>query len=292
MGTMYTKHKIIGLTSLILMASGQHHQAQSQIMHNAFSDYTQTHLALGSHGSATEEHEGGESGEGGETGEGGESGEGGFDNMRLETNDVAFLTALKVIEAHYAIGIKLYNAQDYDAAQGFFGHPITEVLSPLQPALKYRKINQLDDPMYDLLEIAQEKNASQKLQSHINTVHDVITGIQKTLRKKDPQKISTTLAAVNADLIRRCKLEYFQAVKNNSVGHLQDSIGYFMVANKMFNDNKPLLTIKNAQNTAQIAELMQQIAPFFKDYKAVNSNLNMPQLAGSMAKIELILQNI
>ena len=74
---MQSKHKIIGLTSLILTTTAGFVSAEphKNTVNMVGSHYT-AQLYLGEHGV--------------DAGEGGESGEGGFDAVSLKTDDIAF----------------------------------------------------------------------------------------------------------------------------------------------------------------------------------------------------------
>jgi hypothetical protein len=222
----------------------------------------------------------------------GESGEGGLEEIALETDDSAFLIALKIIQAHYAIGLKLYKAHNYDVAENFFGHPISEVLAPLEPAFKHRKIESISEAMYNLLDIAQSQNNQIKLETEINKILEQISLIQSNFKKSNLENYPKLMATVNADLLRRSKLELIQAIKINSVGHLQDSIGYFDVAYELFNNHKALYQQNSKMNVAQIQQLFIDITPYFADFSKIDSTINTKKIAGTIARIELFLLNI
>lgn len=280
---MTSKHKIIGLTSLILTASAGYGLCEASTVNTIdIKALTQPHIHLGPHGVTT----------GKSQYESGESGEGGFDNQSLETDDIAFLTALNVIRAHYAIGEKLYAAHDYNAAENFFGHPITEVLIELKPAFKHRNIKSLEEPMYDLLDIAQNKNDLVALKKGIEKVLNDITLIQNKIKKEHAKTYIKIISTVNADLLRRSKLEYFQAIKTQSLGHLQDAIGYFNVASALFETHKQEYQSLDAEKSNEIDTYFTNLKPYFDDYKTINIDKNHKKLAGMMAKIELFLINI
>jgi hypothetical protein len=276
---MQSKHTIMSLTGLILTTS----------MSGVYAENIKNSMNI------TPWHQEGQSlyaGQQGEGGEGGESGEGGFDADSLKTDDVAFGTALKVIQAHYAIGQKLYAEGDYETAESFFGHPISEVLVELQTAFDFRHIESPEDEMYALLEIAQEPNKLDALKAGIQKVQVKIDAAFKKMEVADTEQQTENIGNINAELIRRSKLEYFVALDNNDIDHLQDSIGYFEVAYDLFQANKVAYNRLNADKTTALAALFTEIKPFFKDFHEIDDTANHKKLAGLCAKIELGLANL
>jgi hypothetical protein len=277
---MQSKHKIIGLTSLVLTTTIHFASATpaNNFIDTKNANYTQL-FYIGTHGENS-------------TAEGGESGEGGFDATNLKTDDVAFGTALRVIHAHYLIGEKLYTIQDYEKAESFFGHPISEVLIDLQSAFEARNIESPEEEMYALLDIAQQENQLPQLQAGIAKV---LAKIEKAFTKitlADKKHQIKNMAAINAELIRRGKLEYFQAIQNNNLGALQDAIGYFDISSVLFEKNKADYSSLNQEKTDSLVELFDNMKPFFKDFQKINQKANHKKLAGLTAKIELILTNL
>ena len=280
---MQKKHKIISLTSIILTATTNLIHAESLKTYdmNFNSYYNNTHIALiGQHG------------EGGESSEGGESGEGGFNAENLKTDDIAFGTALEVIHAHYLIGEKLYASGDYDAAESFFGHPISEVLLELQSAFEARNIVSPEEEMYLLLEIAQQNDKLTELQQAIQKVVKKIDIAFEQIKLADKKMQINNMALINAELIRRSKLEYFQAIENDDLGALQDAIGYFDVAYLFFKRHQSEYESVNSDKTQEFLAYFQKIEPFFANFKAIDEKTNHKKLAGITAKLEIGLANL
>jgi hypothetical protein len=276
--TMQQNHKIITLTSLIIATSTNLLNAHiikplDKYGLNTKNPFVQT-VYIGNHGE-------------GEGGEGGELGEGGFNAKTLKTDDIAFGTALEVIHAHYLIGEKLYALGDYDMAQNFFGHPISEVLSELQTAFEFRNIQSPEEEMYALLEIAQEKNKLPALQEGIKKVIIKINNAFDKIQVADKKQHTLDMAQINGDLIRRTKLEYFEAIENSDIGALQDSVGYFLASKAFFEKNKALYTVLNADKTDDLSDYFDDLEPFFANFQEVDSNANHKKLAGIAAKLEL-----
>ncbi len=277
---MQSKHKIIGLTSLILTTTiGVVYAETVSNTINTIPLYQQQHnVYAGQQGSAG--------------GEGGESGEGGFDAKTLKTDDVAFGTALEVIHAHYLIGQKLYADGDYETAESFFGHPISEVLVELQSAFEFRKIESPEEEMYALLDIAQQPNQLDLLNAGIQKVLTKIDTAFKQMTVADTEQQINNIAAINAELINRSKIEYFIALDTDAAENLQDSIGYFDAASILFEKNKQVYQSLNADKTSELTTWFTEIKPFFDNFHEIDDSKNHKKLAGLMAKIELGLTNL
>jgi hypothetical protein len=275
---MQSKHKIISLTSLILTTTtiGAVYAETINNTINIIPFYQQQHNVYA----------------GQQGGEGGESGEGGFDAKTLKTDDVAFGTALEVIHAHYLIGQKLYADGDYETAESFFGHPISEVLVELQSAFEFRKIESPEEEMYALLDIAQKPNQLTELKLGIQKVLTKIDSAFEKMTVADKEQQITNIAAINAELIGRSKIEYFIALDTDAAENLQDSIGYFDAASVLFQKNKQAYQSLNADKASELASWFTEIKPFFDNFHEIDDAKNHKKLAGLMAKIELGLTNL
>lgn len=271
---MTTKYQMIGLTSLILTASSSIVYSEPNYQTDNLSDSS---VFLGSHGASSE---------------GGESGEGGFQDKSLESDDLAFGQALMVVQAHYAIGQKLYKAKEYDAASAFFGHPITEVLIELEPAFKQRNIPSIGEDMYHLLEISGQPDQYEVLKENIDNISNKVHQIFEILKNKDSENYNKMVAKINADMIRRSKLEFLTAIKKRDIGHLHDSIGYFDTAFQMYQENKAAYMRYNPVKIDQLEQLFSEIKPYYDKFNVIIDTAQTSQFAGGAAKIELILMNL
>ena len=129
-------------------------------------------------------------------------------------------------------------------------------------------------------------------QWHSKKVIDKINSAFLKIEIADKKHHVVNIAQINAELIRRSKLEYFEATQNSDIGALQDSVGYFEAAYQFFTKHKSLYKAANSDKTDDLSDYLEQLAPFFKNFQAFDEKANHKKLAGIAAKLELGLANL
>lgn len=198
--------------------------------------------------------------EGGELGEGGETG---IDPALARHDARAFLTALAVIEAHYAAGLAAYEKGLQEAAAQLFAHPIAEILVDLEPVLAERGAPDLGPAMERAATLVAEG-------APVDAVRTAAREVQSALEQAARSTPQTTLspaalqARLVADLLQRTARQYyrFDRVHPDLEGWL-DTLGFFLVARARAEQAEPTIAAHDPEVGAAIRRAITRMEAVF-----------------------------
>lgn len=221
--------------------------------------------------------------EGGELGEGGETG---IDPERARHDALAFLTALAVIEAHYAAGLAAYEGGLQDAAAQLFAHPIAEILVELEPVLAERGAPDLGPAMERAAILAGQGAAIDAVRA---AAADVRSTLEEAARRAPETSLSATAlqARLVAELLQRTARQYyrFDRVHPDLEGWL-DALGFFLVARARAERAQSAIAMHDPEVGSAIRRAIARIEPIFAGIEPPSERLPVALVLAEARRVE------
>lgn len=221
--------------------------------------------------------------EGGELGEGGETG---IDPERARHDALAFLSALAVIEAHYAAGLAAYEAGLQGAAAQLFAHPIAEILVDLEPVLAERGVPDLGPAMERAATLAGRGAAIDAVRA---AAEEVRSTLEEAARRAPETSLSATAlqARLVAELLQRTARQYyrFDRVQPDLEGWL-DALGFFRVAKARAERAAAAIAAGDPELDAAIRRAIARIEPAFLGVEPPSERLPVALLLAEARRVE------
>ncbi len=177
-------------------------------------------------------------------------------------DDVSLLTQLGLMEGHLTIGHKLTAAGDTKQASLHYHHPMKELFGAIEADVKAKGGANLGD-LLKALEKADESGGD------VNKAFDAaIVSIDKVETTIAPSP--AMVLASNVGMIQAAAEEYAKAYPKDALDLLeeyQDSMGFTMVADEIFDKVKAKLAEKDAAGTEEIAKGLDEL---LKAWPALN----------------------
>lgn len=161
-------------------------------------------------------------------GEGGE-GEGGVAIDRAGTDPVVFRSALAITEAHILAAHDAYMKDQKDAAGEMFAHPVSEVLSDVEPYLKQQGVEDFTDLLINASTAVYDGASKEDITSRTD---DIITALRDAATKApdDGSSEARIAAGVAADQLDRAAVMYELAGKTDDYEPYLDGYGFYKAA--------------------------------------------------------------
>ena len=222
-----------------------------------------------------------------EVGEGGEGGEGGEAGVaETETDDVAYLTGLGLIEGEVRAAVAMYDAGEKDIAESYMYRPGEDILDQLKPGFEARGAAGLDGELADLTSAASGAGDSARLKAAFDKFVSAADAAGSKVAGGDKARLGAI-----TQLVRHAAKEYGDAYEEGAIeneAEYHHAWGFAQVARRMA---EQLKTSSDATVAAAAATALEQIAEIEPAWPAMKAPDKPPVdpsvLFGAAARIDI-----
>ena len=150
----------------------------------------------------------------------------------LRTDDVAYLTHLRLIRGHLAVGHALYQQGLPVLAETHMKHPREEIYSSVVPAFEARACPGFGEELTDLTRAVASRAPSEKVEEVYGVLIGAIDACEESADISNPIVISKVVE----NLLRTAGIEYQIGVVNGTMSNLheyQDAWGFTQEAGRL-----------------------------------------------------------
>ena len=216
--------------------------------------------------------------------EGGEGGEAGVTDT--DTDDVAYLTGLGLIEGEVRAAIALHEVGEPEVAQTYLYRPGDEVYEQLQPGLKARGENGLAATIAELKSAAEDNaNPDRLKQAHASFEAAIKTA--GNLAKSGNKSRAMAIASLRRFAAKEYAAAYDDTKLENATEY-HHSWGFLQVARRMAEDLSTSADQPTADAARAILEQIDMSAKAWPDLTAPEKQVMDPSvLHGAAARVEI-----
>jgi hypothetical protein len=170
---------------------------------------------------------------------------------------------LAVAEAHAIAAYEAFLVGRTDPAAEMFGHPITEVLSDMEPVFQERGVADLKPRFQE----ASEAVLAGRAEIEVTERHGAIVAAIERAEEKAPDDGRSEAAiagAVAADMIERAAVMYGKAASSDRYEPYLDGFGFYRAAASAFEDQEPEILADNpdlAETLSAALEALDEAYP-------------------------------
>ncbi|MEO0642934.1 MAG: hypothetical protein AAFY47_05885 [Pseudomonadota bacterium] len=257
-------------------------------------------------GCAGESGEGGEGGEGAETsqtgeagegeggeGEGGEGeagagdGEGGVAISEAASDPVEYGAALAIVEAHAIAARDAYLAGEAEAAAEMFGHPVSEVLSDMEPVFAELGVANFTASLNEAAAAALKKDNASGVEAAFENVLAALSAAALKAPEGDLSQ-GAVAAGIVADQLDRATAMYGKAAGSDIYEPYLDGYGFYKAAKSAFERDGSAIKTYNSGLHADIKAGLNLLADAYPSATRPDTlDAEQGKLLGAASKVKL-----
>lgn len=178
-----------------------------------------------------------------------------------EDKDVEYMTSLGLMRGHLIVAKELIDKGDLVQAEPHIGHPVEELYGEIEAELTARQVPEFKTTLNQLHDSVKAKAAAAKIKPQYDAAINAIDAAGKGVpdsKRDTPQFVVSVIDG----LLDTADGEYQAAIDNGKIVEAieyQDSRGFILYAESLFQGVSPQLKQKNAEATSAIATNMTDL---------------------------------
>lgn len=185
-----------------------------------------------------------------------------------EAKDVDYMTKLGLMKGHLIVAKELLDLQQPQQAEPHIGHPVEEIYADVEDQLNERKVQAFKEPLIALQDQVKAGakdmgKVSTDFKSSVESVDVAIAALPETQRKS-PRFV---LQVING-LLDTANSEYTASIADGKISQAieyQDSRGFVIYANELFNEIAPQLAKDNPTAEKEIKTALATLTKTWGD---------------------------